>query len=82
MGIQLRGPAPGRADPCPYKSKKTSETYRSLVFCTNCGHDEEPYKIEIPKGVSVKVFVSGRKCNHCGCIGYYQQYIHHVTGRY
>jgi predicted RNA-binding Zn-ribbon protein involved in translation (DUF1610 family) len=42
------------------------ETYISKpTECSNCGDDQKPQKI--PKGLTVKEWLSHKECPNCGC---------------
>ena len=51
-----------------YKEKiEAKETYTYRAVCTNCGNRE---LIEIPKGITIEQYLSGRGCDNCGCNTY------------
>ena len=49
-----------------FTNKNKEPSYEIKVICSNCTN--ETY-LEIPKGTTVKDFLTRSKCNTCGCIG-------------
>ena len=56
-----------------------NETYQIVAICENCGHTPkekapdgtviQPREYEIPKGISVLIFLGSQVCPICGLYG-------------